>query len=288
MLVLGVDPGLTRCGLAVVEGAPGRPVTRARGRRGRHRSGRRRSSTGCGRIADELERVDRASTVPTPSPSSGSSASTTSARSWAPRRPPAVAMLVAGRAGVPGHHLHARARSRPPSPAAAAPTRPRSPRWSPGCCGSTRRRSPADAADALALGICHLWRGVTVGRRRRRRGRSRRGGAPMIAYRQRPGRAASSPGGAVIEVGGVGYRRAVHAGHARRAAPRCEAPRPDRAGRPRGLADAVRLRRRRRARRVRAAADRERRRAEGRAGDARGARPGRRCVAPSRPRTSPR
>ena len=74
------------------------------------------------------------------------------------------------------------ARSRPPSPAPARPTRPRSRRWSPGCCGSTRRRKPADAADALALAICHIWRGGTrakleAGRSRR----ARRGGATMIA-----------------------------------------------------------------------------------------------------------
>ena len=97
-----------------------------------------------------------------------------------------------------------RARSRPPSPAAAAPTRPRSRRWSPGCCGSPRGPTPADAADALALAICHLWRGAARGAGwRRRQAGCRAPEASMIA--SVAGRvAAVGPDGAVVEVGGVG------------------------------------------------------------------------------------
>ena len=72
---------------------------------------------------------------------------------------------------------------------------------------------PADAADALALAICHVWRGAgqhRLRRRARRRhrcagrpARTRWTGSPMIASVR--GRvAAVGPDGAVVEVGGVG------------------------------------------------------------------------------------
>ena len=105
MRVLGVDPGLTRCGVGVVDGAPGdrsrsctstscapRPTPTSRRRLLGHRAGRRR--------------VARRPCGPTPSPSSGSSASTTSARSWARRRPAAIAIAAAARRGHPGRAAH--------------------------------------------------------------------------------------------------------------------------------------------------------------------------------------
>ena len=78
MRVLGVDPGLTRCGVGVVEGAAGRPL--------------RLVAVDVIRtppaadiaerlllLAAELDAAGRASTGRTWSPSSGSSASTTCA-----------------------------------------------------------------------------------------------------------------------------------------------------------------------------------------------------------------
>ncbi len=64
---------------------------------------------------------------------------------------------------------------------------------------------PADAADALALAICHVWRGGATARIAAAVSAfaARRGGAPMIAFVA--GRVASlAPDGAVVEVGGVG------------------------------------------------------------------------------------
>ena len=80
MRVLGVDPGLTRCGLGVVEAAAGRVPSWWRSgvrpvRRRRRRGARRLAAIGAdGSSAGSI------STSPTPSRSSGSSPSTTSAR----------------------------------------------------------------------------------------------------------------------------------------------------------------------------------------------------------------
>ena len=102
---------------------------------------------------------------------------------------------------------------------------------------------PADAADALALAICHVWRGGAQPASRRRRWRGREVG-------DRVRRAAGSPrwplDGAVVEVGGVGLA-SVHARHAGRRCGSARAPTCHVAGGAGGLADAVRLRRRRRA-----------------------------------------
>ena len=127
-----------------------------------------------------------------------------------------------------------------------------------GCCGSTAAPKPADAADALALAICHIWRGA-----RHRAGSSGRSPPParvapssaraMIARCSGPV-AARRASTTAVRRGRVGSACAVHV-HPPHASPRLPAAarRPARhlAGRPRGLADPVRLRRRRRARGVR-------------------------------------
>ncbi len=115
------------------------------------------------------------------------------------------------------------------------------------------RPAPADAADALALAICHIWRGVRAGGPDRRRPLRCRGDRqrPRTGRRPRPRRR-----------GRRGRRRradgAVRTRDARPAAGRAERPALDQPGRAGGLAHPLRLRRRRRAVPVRAAADRER------------------------------
>ena len=174
--VLGVDPGLTRCGVGVVEGAPGRPLTLVARRgvsatpadadiarpaaraRARHRGLARRAPARRGRRRAGVQPAQRAHR-------DGHRPGRRGRDRAAPRG-----------AGCRSR-CTPRARSRPPSPAAAGPTRPRS------TAMVTRllrldatRRSPADAADALALAICHIWRGGGAGpaaprppgRRRRR------------------------------------------------------------------------------------------------------------------------
>ena len=157
MRVLGIDPGLTRCGLGVVEGSVGRPLTPGRRQRaahladlpvaaaaGDHRAGHRR-----------LARRVR--------PRRG--------RRRAGLRPVRLQHRHGHRPGQrhrpgrapPGAACRSRctrpARSRPRSPAAAAPTRPRSARWSTRILRLDAPPKPADAADALALAITHIWRG---------------------------------------------------------------------------------------------------------------------------------
>ncbi len=161
MRVFGIDPGLTRCGLGVVEGAVGSPLTAVS-----HDVLRTPADAD---LADRLLQVERA------------------VESWIDQfRPDAVAVervfsqhnlrTVMGTAQVSGVALVAAARKGVPvamhtpsevkaavsgsgradkAQVTAMVTRllrlPSSPR-------------PADVADALALAICHLWRGSAARR----------------------------------------------------------------------------------------------------------------------------
>ncbi|MDH6575885.1 crossover junction endodeoxyribonuclease RuvC [Kitasatospora sp. MAP5-34] len=159
--VLGVDPGLTRCGVGVVDGAPGRPL--------------RMAGVGVVRTPAEAEIGQRLLLIEQ------------GLELWLDEHKPdlvavervfaqhnvrtvmgtaqasAVAMLCATRRGIPVT-LHT------PSEVKAAVT------------GSGRADKaqvtamvtrllrldappkPADAADALALAICHIWRGSAAGK----------------------------------------------------------------------------------------------------------------------------
>ena len=147
MRVLGVDPGLTRCGLGVVDGLPG----------GRHGRGRRRARPSLG------------------TSTSGCVDSSAQIEEWLEEHAPdAVAVervfaqhnlrTVMGTAQVAGIAMVAAARRRipvalhTPSEVKAAVTgNGRADKAQVqtmvhrGCCGSTSAPSPADAADALAL-----------------------------------------------------------------------------------------------------------------------------------------
>jgi len=154
--VLGVDPGLTRCGIGVIEGEPGKPL--------------RMLEVGVLRTSGSLPTAQRLLALQV------------EMEMWVSRHRPdvvaieqvfadlnvasvmgtaqaaAVAMLAAASRGIPVH-LHT------PTEVKAAVT------------GSGRADKaqvtamvtrllrldapprPADAADALALAICHLWRG---------------------------------------------------------------------------------------------------------------------------------
>ncbi len=156
MRVLGVDPGLTRCGLGIVEGTPGKPPTLV--------------AVGVIRTPAELDVARRLVRIET------------ELEEWiTEHRPDAVAvervfaqhnvrtvmgtaqasgvaMVVAARRGLPVA-LHT------PSEVKAAVT-------GSGRAGKeqvttmvtrilklSERPTPADAADALALAICQVWRG---------------------------------------------------------------------------------------------------------------------------------
>ena len=156
MRVLGVDPGLTRCGLGVVEGAIGRPLSMVAVGVVRtpsdHEIAQRlvEIEAGIEGWIDEhrpdavaVERVFSQHNVRTVMGTAQASG---------------IALLVAARRGIPVA-LHT------PSEVKAAVTG--SGRADKAQVGAmvTRllrlddRPRPADAADALALAICHVWRG---------------------------------------------------------------------------------------------------------------------------------
>lgn len=154
MRVLGVDPGLTRCGLGVVEGAPGRAVLVAVGV----------VTTPAGdALGDRLVALERAfeSWLDTHQPDAVavervfSQANVRTVMGTA--QAGAVAITCAARRGLPVV-LHT------PSEVKAAVTG--SGRADKDQVGAMVARllhldavpKPADAADALALAICHLWR----------------------------------------------------------------------------------------------------------------------------------
>ena len=160
MRVLGVDPGLTRCGLGVVDSAPGRRAVLVEV--GVARSDPRDAPES--RLADIAGEVD----------------------AWLDRnRPDAVAVeqvfaqhnlrTVMGTAQVSGVVMLAAARRglpvalHTPSEVKAAVTgHGRAPKAQvqvmvARILGLAEAPEPADAADALALAICHLWRPVPGG-----------------------------------------------------------------------------------------------------------------------------
>lgn len=161
MRVLGVDPGLTRCGLGIVEGAPGKPPALVA-------VGVIRTPADLDvakrlvRIEVELEEwIDkhRPDAVAVERVFAQHNVRTVMGTAQAS----GVAMVVAARRGLPVA-LHT------PSEVKAAVT-------GSGRAGKEQvttmvtrilklaeRPTPADAADALALAICQVWRGGTTSR----------------------------------------------------------------------------------------------------------------------------
>ncbi|MBA2443750.1 MAG: crossover junction endodeoxyribonuclease RuvC [Nocardioidaceae bacterium] len=156
MRVLGVDPGLTRCGLGVVEGALGHPLTAV--------------AVGVVRTSADLDLGARLVVI------------ADQLDAWLDRyQPDAVAVervfaqhnvrTVMGTAQVSGVAIVAAARRglpvalHTPSEVKAAVTGSGRADKAQVTAMVTRvlrlavRPSPADAADALALAMCHIWRG---------------------------------------------------------------------------------------------------------------------------------
>jgi len=159
--VLGVDPGLTRCGIGVVDGAPGRRLTLVR--------------VGVVLTSPDLDLASRLLAI-----EQGIEAILEATRPDAvavervfaqhnvrtvmgTAQAGAVAITAAARRGIPVA-LHT------PSEVKAAVTgQGRADKAQVGAMvvrllGLTEVPRPADAADALALAICHLWRGDTSAR----------------------------------------------------------------------------------------------------------------------------
>ena len=161
MRVLGIDPGLTRCGVGVVDGDVGRPLTLV--------------GVGVVRTASDLPVAQRLVAIEA------------GLDEWIERyRPDAVAvervfsqhnvrtvmgtaqasgvaLVVAARRGIPVA-LHT-----PSEVKAAVSGSGRADKAQVGAMVTRLLRldappSPADAADALALAICHIWRGAAQAR----------------------------------------------------------------------------------------------------------------------------
>lgn len=161
MRVLGVDPGLTRCGVGVVEGVPGRPCTLVAYHVIR--------TDPDDELPTRLLHLDRALTALVAEHRPGSVAvervfSQHNVRTvMGTAQASAVAVLAGARAGLP-------VSTYTPSEVKAAVT-------GSGQAGKAQITAmvtrllrldappkPADAADALALAICHIWRGGTQAR----------------------------------------------------------------------------------------------------------------------------
>ncbi|KWT59984.1 Holliday junction resolvase [Streptomyces albus subsp. albus] len=161
MKVLGVDPGLTRCGVGVVDGVAGRPLTMAG-------VGVVRTPADAD-IAHRLVLIERGieewldeqrpDCVAVERVFSQHNVRTVMGTAQAS----AVAMLCAARRGLPVA-LHT------PSEVKAAVTGSgRADKAQVGAMVTRLLRldappKPADAADALALAICHIWRAPAVNR----------------------------------------------------------------------------------------------------------------------------
>jgi crossover junction endodeoxyribonuclease RuvC len=193
--VFGIDPGLTRCGLGIVEGVPGRPPTMVavgvvRTDAGQHIADRLLA------IEEEIERwltEYRPDAVAVERVFSQHNVRTVMGTAQAG----AVAIVCAARRGLPVA-LHT------PSEVKAAVT------------GSGRadkdqvtvmvmrllrmtdRPRPADAADALALAICHLWRAPALKVRPTALGQGQMSTGPVSG-----GQASASPVAAAPVVGGT-------------------------------------------------------------------------------------
>jgi crossover junction endodeoxyribonuclease RuvC len=173
--VFGVDPGLTRCGLGVVEGVPGRPPTLVAV--GVVRTGADdHIATRLLAIEEEIERwltEYRPDTVAVERVFSQHNVRTVMGTAQAG----AVAIVCAARRGLPVA-LHT------PSEVKAAVTgngradKDQVAAMVMRLLRMTDRPRPADAADALALAICHLWRAPAI--KARQVGAAALNGIPVV------------------------------------------------------------------------------------------------------------
>ncbi|MBC7595097.1 MAG: crossover junction endodeoxyribonuclease RuvC [Kineosporiaceae bacterium] len=156
MQVLGVDPGLTRCGLGIVEGTVGRPLTMI--------------DVGVVRTPADLPIEKRLLSIEQ------------AIDEWVVRHRPdvvavervfaqhnvrtvmgtaqasAVAMLVAARHGLPVA-LHTPSEVKASVTGSGRADKAQVTAMVTRLLKLTEAPKPADAADALALAICHIWRG---------------------------------------------------------------------------------------------------------------------------------
>jgi crossover junction endodeoxyribonuclease RuvC len=179
--VLGVDPGLTRCGLGVVEGSTGRPLLLVHVEVLRTPAGDdlgRRLLT----LADAFDlavREHRPDVVVVERVFAQHNVRTVTGTAQVA----GLAMVAATRHGIPVH-LHT------PSEVKAAITGSGTADKAQVTAMVTRilkldvAPRPADAADALALAICHIWRGSGMARLAEAAAKAKATSRPSIGVRR--------------------------------------------------------------------------------------------------------
>jgi crossover junction endodeoxyribonuclease RuvC len=156
MRVLGIDPGLTRCGVGVVDGSVGRPLTMI--------------DVGVFRTPADLDtalrlhRLEQAveesvvrhrpDVVAVERVFSQHNVRTVMGTAQAS----GIAMLVAARHGIPVH-LHTPSEVKASVTGSGRADKAQVTQMVTRLLRLTEAPKPADAADALALAICHIWRG---------------------------------------------------------------------------------------------------------------------------------
>ena len=168
--VFGIDPGLTRCGLGVVEGVPGRPpalvaVGVVRTDADAHIAARLLA------IEEEIERwltEYRPDAVAVERVFSQHNVRTVMGTAQAG----AVAIVCAARRGLPVT-LHTPSEVKAAVTGSGRADKDQVTLMVMRLLRMTDRPKPADAADALALAICHLWRAPAIEARRARQASAR-------------------------------------------------------------------------------------------------------------------
>ena len=207
MRVLGIDPGLTRCGLGVVEGSVGRPLTLV--------------DVNVLRTSADLPMAERLVTIekgieawldeyqPDAVAVERVFARSDSSTIMGTAQASGIALVAAARRGLP-IALHT-----PSEVKAAVSGSGRADKAQVGAMVTRILRldappKPADAADALALAITHIWRGGAQARLEAAAARTAVPSPPrphredpMIAFVRGPV-AALTLNSAVVDVGGVG------------------------------------------------------------------------------------
>lgn len=160
MRVLGVDPGLTRCGLGVVDGRPGRASLVAVG------VVRTPSDAEPGErlvfLESELDRwMERFTPEVVAIERVFADVNVQSVMTTA--HATAIALLTASKRGIPvAFHTPTEVKASVTGTGRAEKAQVGS--MVARILGLNETPRPADAADALALAICHLWRGAAQGR----------------------------------------------------------------------------------------------------------------------------
>lgn len=159
--VLGIDPGLTRCGVAVVDGAPGRKVTL-------RFVGVLRTAADLP-IEQRLVEIERGieSLVAEHSPDVVAVERVFSQHNvrtaMATAQAAAVALLVAARQGI-DVAMHTPTEVKAAVTGSGRADKAQVTAMVTRVLGLTTAPSPADAADAAAIAICQAWRGAAAAR----------------------------------------------------------------------------------------------------------------------------